>query len=67
MCEVNRGTSRARDSKNIGSIRKEQLGGHKHETRLAIRGEKPPGVFLNVMGIEYRLADVQKSKIPEPN
>ena len=65
MCEVNIGTSRARDRKNVGSIRKEQLGGHKHETVLAIRGEKPPSVFLMVMGIGYRLADVQRSKIPD--
>ena len=66
MCEVNRGTRRARDSKNVGSIRKEPIGGYKDKTVLAIRGEKPPSVFFMVIGIQYRLADVQKSKIPDP-
>ena len=66
MCKVDIGTRRARDSKNVGSIRKKQLGGHKHETVLAIRGEKPPSVFFRVIGIGYRLTDVQRSKIPDP-
>ena len=66
MCEVNRGARRVRDSKNVGSIREVQLGGHKHKTVLAIRGEKPPSVFSMVIGIGYRLADVQRSKIPDP-
>ena len=66
MCEVDRGTRRARDSKTVGSIRKEPLGGHEHETVLAVRGEKPPSVFSMVIGIGYRLADVQRSKIPDP-
>ena len=66
MCEVNRGMRRARDSKNVGMPRKEPLGGHKHETVLAIGGEKPPSVFFMVIGIQYRLADVQRSKIPDP-
>ena len=55
-----------RKSKHLGSIRKEQLGRHKHETVLAIRGEKPPGVFFMVIRFGYRLADVQRSKIPDP-
>ena len=65
MCKVNKGTRRARDSKNVGCIRKEQLGGHTHETVLTIRREKPPSVFM-VIGMGYRLADVQRSKIPNP-
>ena len=55
-----------RDGKSVGSIRTEPLRGHKHETVLAVRGEKPPSVFFMVIGIGYRLADVQKSKIPDP-
>ena len=55
-----------RKSKRVGSIRKEQLGRHKHETVLAIRGEKPPSVVFMVIGIGYRLAYVERSKIPNP-
>ena len=51
MCKANRGTRRARDSKNVGRIRKEPIGGYKDETVLAIRGKKPPSVFFMVIGI----------------
>ena len=60
------GTRRARDSKNVGSPWKEPLGGHKHETVLAVGGEKPPSVFFMVIGIGYNLADVRRSNIPDP-
>ena len=66
MCEAKRGTRRARYSKNVGSIRKQPIGGYKDETVLAIRGEKPPSVFFMVIGTGYNLADVQRSKSPDP-
>ena len=65
MCEVNRGTRRVWDSQNVGSIRKEQLGGHKHEMVLAIRGKKPPSIFSMVIRIRYHLMDVERYKIPD--
>ena len=67
MCKVNKGTRRAWDSKNVGSIRKEQLWGHKHEIVLAVRREKPPSVLFMVIGIRYCLMDVQRSNIPDPD
>ena len=66
MCEAKRGTRRARDSKNVGRIRKQPIGGYKDETVLAIRGEKPPSVFFMVIGIGYNLADIQTVKSPDP-
>jgi len=59
ISKINRGTRRGRYSKNVGSIREQQVRGHKHETVLAIRREKPSSIrFFMVIGIEYSLTDV---------